>query len=96
MDLSGRHQLGRFPTDRAEAWPRRAQYFLIASYRIFSPLDETKRKSDEQFAKEMTGSSGVTTLGDSSDGLAIMPEGVGSAGKEEEYSSRVLYFARFL
>mgnify|MGYP001233448546 CR=1 FL=1 len=36
IDVSGPHVPGRFPTDASGAWPRRAQYMLIASYRVFN------------------------------------------------------------
>ena len=98
MDLSEPHVLGRMPTDLAEAWPRRAQYFLIASYRVFSPGEEAKRKPDENFAKEMVdrtspGGEPSGRLADAPDG-AVLASRAGMPEGEEECTSRKLYFAR--
>ena len=62
VDLSGPHVLGRFPTDLAEAWPRRAQYFLIASYRVFTVDEKARQRFDEDFAKEMVSKTAPRSL----------------------------------
>ena len=41
LDISGPHMPGRWPSDTPESWGKRAQYFLIASYRVFTD-DEQK------------------------------------------------------
>ena len=52
MDLSGPHVPGRWPSDSPEHYCKRAQYFLVASYRVFTDGEQNKSKADADFAKK--------------------------------------------
>ena len=52
MDLSGPHVPGRWPSDSPEHYAKRAQYFLIASYRVFTDGEMFKSKEDAEYARK--------------------------------------------
>ena len=52
MDVSGPHYPGRMPTDKPEQWARRAPYFILASYAVFSPEERDGQVINQNFAKQ--------------------------------------------
>ena len=103
MDLLGPHLPGRWPAASPEKYARRAQYFLVASYRVFTQeefdtavvnADFAKKKArvvhfEDEAAWQPEGSS-EEGVAEAAGGLGIFPEGEGSEG------GRVMCFARFL
>mgnify|MGYP001267317898 CR=1 FL=1 len=73
LDISGPHLPGRWPSDTPESWGKRAQYFLIAAYCGFSPVENAKRQSDEAFAEGMVNR--IAPGGEPAGRLANAPEG---------------------
>ena len=54
MDLSGPHLPGRWPSASPEKYSRRAQYFLVASYRVFTQEEFDAATVDAEFVKNGT------------------------------------------
>ena len=52
MDLSGPHLPGRWPSASPEKYAKRAQYFLVASYRVFTQEEFDTATVDAEFAKK--------------------------------------------
>ena len=76
VDISGPQFPGRMPTDAPEQWARRAQYFVLASYAVFSPAERDEQARNLDFAKLKRGESG--------DLHRFAPEGAGGQGHPEE------------
>ena len=52
MDLSGPHLPGRWPSDASETDATRAQYFLVASYLVFTDVELHPSATDAELAKK--------------------------------------------
>ena len=101
MDLSGPHYPGRFPDDTPESYPKRPQYFLCASYRVFTDLEHQTRLADEGYAQQCLDDIPPLERKVNFSEDAVLPQGGGcrtNPGDDDGtvVRSRVLYFARFL
>ena len=100
MDLSGPRYPGRYPDDAPESYPIRPQYFLCASYRVFTDFEQQQRQENEDFAQKCLDD--IPPLERAVRVDAKLPEGSGrrkdpgSVDDETAEKSRVIYFARFL
>ena len=52
VDLSGPHVPGRWPSDSAEHYAKRAVYFMVGSYRVFTDTEAQQSGQDAEFARK--------------------------------------------
>ena len=62
------------PSDAPDAWARRAQCFLIATYRVFSQEEFETNQANAEHAKQRAGE-----IADPGSATAIVPEGAGQS-----------------
>ena len=101
VDLSGPHLPGRWPSDSPESVSRRAQYFLVASYRVFTDVEVAEAQGNEAFAKKKARR--VHFEDEEQYAQSVVPSGAGSTADDTVYATedagrgeRTMYFVRFL